>query len=172
MTDRELLKKSLDALEYATDQTKPENLHGCDCLLCTTILALRDRLAQSETPDATPDVTPYVIDCPRCGHCCPQPNQEPVAWWNGKESVVFAHDDICTPNWTDYWTKPLYAAPQPCPTCESLARTVMMDQTGHDPRQWVGLTDEEIGVPTEPIQPNEAIMFARVIEALLKEKNT
>jgi len=39
-------------------------------------------------------------------------------------------------------------------------------------REWVGLTDEEIGVPTEPIQPNEAIMFARVIEALIKGKNT
>jgi hypothetical protein len=102
MTNRELLKQALDALEYASDQTKPENLHGCDCLLCTTILALRDRLAQPETP--------YVIDCPRCGHCCP-------------------------------------------------------------PRQWVGLTDDEIGMPTEPIQPNEAIMFARVIEALLKGKN-
>ena len=72
MTDYELLKKSLDALEYATDQTKPENLHGCDCLSCTTMLSLRDRLAQPKTPDVTPDVTPYVIDCPRCGHCCPQ----------------------------------------------------------------------------------------------------
>jgi hypothetical protein len=37
---------------------------------------------------------------------------------------------------------------------------------------WVELTDEEIGVPTEPIQPNEAIMFARVIESLIKGKNT
>jgi hypothetical protein len=23
-------------------------------------------------PDVTPEVTPHVIDCPRCGHCCPQ----------------------------------------------------------------------------------------------------
>lgn len=38
-------------------------------------------------------------------------------------------------------------------------------------REWVGLTDEEIGLPAEPIQPSEAILFARVIEALLKEKN-
>jgi hypothetical protein len=58
MTDYELLKQSLDALEYASDETKPVNLHGCDCLLCTTILALRDRLAQPETPYVTPDVTP------------------------------------------------------------------------------------------------------------------
>jgi hypothetical protein len=64
MTDRELLKQSLDALEYASDQTKPENLHGCDCLICKTILALRNRLAQPEQE--------LVIDCPRCGHCCPE----------------------------------------------------------------------------------------------------
>ena len=48
MTDQELMQQALDALEYASDQTKPENLHGCDCLICTTILALRDRLAQLE----------------------------------------------------------------------------------------------------------------------------
>jgi hypothetical protein len=36
------------------------------------VAALRDRLAQPDTPDAIPEVTPYVIDCPRCGHCCPQ----------------------------------------------------------------------------------------------------
>jgi hypothetical protein len=48
MTDRELMQQALDALEYASEQTKPENLYGCDCLICKTILALRDRLAQPE----------------------------------------------------------------------------------------------------------------------------
>ena len=51
MTDRELLKQALDALEYASDETKPKGLYGCECLICKTILALRDRLAQPETPD-------------------------------------------------------------------------------------------------------------------------
>jgi len=37
----------------------------------------------------------------------------------------------------------LYTTPQPCPTCEALARTVMMDQTAHD-TQRQPLTDEEI----------------------------
>ena len=40
-----------------------------------------------------------------------QPEHEPVAWWDGKESVVFTHDEIYTPNWTDYWTRPLYTHP-------------------------------------------------------------
>ena len=40
-----------------------------------------------------------------------QPEPEPVAWWDGKDSVVFTHDEIYTPNWTDYWTQPLYAHP-------------------------------------------------------------
>ena len=36
--------------------------------------------------------------------------------------------------------------PQPCPTCEALARTVMMDQTSHDthPPQRKPLTGEQI----------------------------
>jgi hypothetical protein len=28
--------------------------------------------------------------------------------------------------------QPLYTSPPPCPTCEALARTVMLDQTSHD----------------------------------------
>ena len=31
----------------------------------------------------------------------------------------------------DRWTA-LYSGPKPCPTCEALARTVMLDQTSHD----------------------------------------
>ena len=57
----------------------------------------------------------------------------------------------------------------PCPTCEALARTVMLDQTSHDTkRQWQGLTDEDIddiGVS------KDWIAGARWAEAMLKEKN-
>ena len=112
--------------------------------------------------------------------------QEPVAWWDGKESVVFAHDTIDTPNWTDYWTTPLYKDPTPCKTCEALARTVMMDQTSHDTappkREWVGLTDEAIWLEyqhlwsfhpaEEPTLAKDIVKFAKAIEAKLKEKNT
>jgi len=100
MTDRELMHQALNALEVMRPACFAKTtLKAAD----TAITALRDRLAQPEQE--------LVIDCPRCGHCCPQ-------------------------------------------------------------QTWAGLTDEEIGIPTEPIQPHEAIMFARVIEALIKGKNT
>jgi len=50
MNDRELMQQALDALEYASDETKPEGLYGCECLICKTILALRESLAQPERP--------------------------------------------------------------------------------------------------------------------------
>ena len=75
-------------------------------------------------------------------------DREPVAWWDGKESVVFAHDEICTPNWTDYWTKPLYTAPPQ--------------------RPWVGLTEPE-RLDCYDLNPAR---FASAIEAKLRSKNT
>jgi hypothetical protein len=54
---------------------------------------------------------------------------EPVAWryQNGITETEYLVWQKGTGgrNWT-----PLYAEPLPCPTCQSLARTVMMDQTG------------------------------------------
>jgi hypothetical protein len=124
---------------------------------------------------------PRWIVIPLCAAPLAQPEPEPVAWWDGKESVVFAHDTIYTPNWTDYWTTPLYKDPTPCKTCEALARTVMMDQTSHDTappkREWVGLTDEEIMEAWKQIfEPGHTIyaiakQMAMTIEAKLKEKN-
>jgi hypothetical protein len=63
-----------------------------------TAIALRNRMSQPEplysTPDVTPEVTPYVIDCPRCGHCCPQwvglTNEEIKSlpsWWPSYEDA-------------------------------------------------------------------------------------
>jgi hypothetical protein len=65
----------------------------------------------------------------------------------------------------------MLALAQPCPTCEALARTVMLDQTSHDTkRQWVGLTDEEL------IELSESGLYLwelwKAIGAKLKEKNT
>ena len=79
--------------------------------------------------------------------------QEPVAWWNGKEGVVFMHEEISTPNWTDYYYIPLYTHPPK--------------------REWVGLTDEDMEeLSSAWWKPNEDEMaLIDWVEAKLKEKN-
>ena len=58
-----------------------------------------------------------------------QPEQEPVAYWNFNNG--FSHCMIDRLNEAAKKNPaPLYTTPPPCPTCEALARTVMMDQTG------------------------------------------
>lgn len=117
-----------------------------------------------------------------------QGEPEPVAWrtFDGEGNYEFRDyemNECYAEEWAKRnpnhagWVEPLYADPTPCHTCESLARTVMMDQTSHDTappqREWQGLTDEEIrtaaflGIYEKPL-----IEFARAIEAKLKEKNS
>ena len=71
-----------------------------------------------------------------------QPYQEPVAWMcQSAGYIALAHnkpDQSLNP-------LPIYLAPPPCPTCEALARTVMLDQTSHD-AQRKPLTDEQIHI--------------------------
>jgi len=67
-----------------------------------------------------------------------------------------------------------------CPTCEALARTVMLDQTSHD-TQRKPLTNGEIytayvEAANQTLRPQDeriAFAFARAIEAAhgIKEKN-
>ena len=54
MTDRELMQQALEALMTCSWSRETEN----------AITALREKLAQPEHE--------HMIDCPRCGHCCPQ----------------------------------------------------------------------------------------------------
>ena len=74
-----------------------------------------------------------------------EPEQEPVAWIHnfidGGISIGKRPADLN--RHPDRWTA-LYKEPKPCPTCEALARTVMLDQTSHDttPPQRKPLTDE------------------------------
>jgi len=68
---------------------------------------------------------------------------------------------------------PLYTAPPPCPTCEALARTVMLDQTSHDTkRPWVGLTDEEANLLWENTDDRDSWELIKRVESKLKERNT
>ena len=73
----------------------------------------------------------------------------------------------------DWWpsttqVQEMLALAQPCPTCEALARTVMLDQTSHDTTPPQPLTDDEI-LKFRDIVPNtlgyDLIEFARAIEA-------
>lgn len=105
-----------------------------------------------------------------------QPEQEPVAWMHNRIEGNVIITTSAHLRYPERWTA-LYTAPPPCPTCEALARSVMMDQTSHDmaPRQRQGLTDEEIYLNTNNIDRGErgwTVKFARVIEAKLREKNT
>jgi hypothetical protein len=143
MTDRELMQQALDALKVMRPACFAETtLKAAD----TAITALRDKLAQ--------------------------PEQEPVAW------MVYTQDGqsvYVTDNPIDIQEGqrdlPIYSTPPPCPTCEALARTVMLDQTSHDTqRQWVGLTDEEkqTAIWTDGTFGAGALWA----DAKLKEKNT
>jgi len=87
-----------------------------------------------------------------------QPKQEPVAYmWPTMDSFTSAEDVGLIPNWTDYYTVPLYTTPQQ--------------------RTWVGLTDErrvELAVFNGWGQAtvSATLDLAKAIEAELKEKNT
>jgi bacterioferritin-associated ferredoxin len=77
----------------------------------------------------------------------------------------------------DWWpsttqVQEMLALAQPCPTCEALARTVMLDQTSHDTkRPWVGLTDADVNALQDFAYADD-VEFIRHIEAALKENNT
>ena len=82
----------------------------------------------------------------------------------------------------DWWpsttqVQEMLALAQPCPTCEALARTVMLDQTSHDTkRQWVGLTDKERSKIWRDVvkwgdPSHDEVDLMKAIETKLREKN-
>ena len=121
-----------------------------------------------------------------------QAQSEPFEYWNAVEGwvkidEVREHFDSVGCG-TIYKTAgedrvPVYTAPSPCPTCEALARTVMLDQTSHDTtppaaqRPWVGLTDEDkkkiatAAGCTEDDDGHIVMEIFRLAETKLKEKN-
>jgi hypothetical protein len=111
-------------------------------------------------------------------------SQEPVAWIHnfieGGISIGKRPTDL--DRHPDRWTA-LYKEPAPCPTCEALARTVMLDQTSHDTppqRTWVDLTRTQIqDVYFEVLKEHRGghqiqgqIAFGEALQAKIKERNT
>jgi hypothetical protein len=137
MTDRELMDKAWDYLASYTVGERPNASEVNDF-----IAVIEDRMNQPEQE--------LMIDCPRCGHCCPQTNQDPVGWF-GYDTGVRAWFET---NKGDDDSIPLYKAP----------------------RQWVGLTNEEIkSLPSWWPSYEDApalIELVKDVEAKLKEKNT
>ena len=108
------------------------------------------------------------------GYVKAQPQQEPVAWIHNfiEGGISIGKRPADLERHPDRWTA-LYKDPKPCPTCEALARTVMLDQTSHDAgRTWKGLTDEE-ALDCWPglAMYADCVKFWENIEAKLKEKN-
>jgi hypothetical protein len=89
-----------------------------------------------------------MIDCPRCGHCCPQLNQDP------------AKDKL------DFWA--LFDETQ-------RLRAELKFNTTPPQRTWIGLTDEEIkSLPSWWPSYEDApalIQLVKDVEAKLREKN-
>jgi hypothetical protein len=118
-----------------------------------------------------------MIDCPRCGHCCPQPNQEPVAWANKDDLQNF--DMRVRTGGGVYHTVPLYTTPPAAQPFwdlfdenQRLRAELKFNTT---PRQWIGLTVEEIKSlrswwPSYEDAP-ALIQLVKDVEAKLKEKN-
>jgi hypothetical protein len=103
--------------------------------------------------------------------------QEPVAWIHNfiEGGISIGKRPADLERHPDRWTA-LYKNPKPCPTCEALARTVMLDQTSHDTpqRTWVGLTANELSMIGDSMKTWNSFSITDVyfaIEAKLKGKN-
>ena len=180
----EAMKQELDALENSIDDVR-------DCLNQNLPLAgyarydqriewYREQIAKHE--DAITSLRQAIEQAEK---------QEPVAWRTfdgegGYDYRTYDMNEDYAKEWNERnpnhkgWVEPLYKDPTPCPTCEALARTVMMDQTAHDlyttpqpKREWVGLTQEDIDTAFDDTQEGGGFNeFAREIEQTLRRKNT
>ena len=141
------------------------------------INAIEESLAQPEQNQFNPDWDAMAVMveeqqrmAKRIAELEAQQEQEPVAWLHTKiEGVAVPHRPADLDKHPDRW-EALYKTPPPCPTCEALARTVMLDQTYHDAHR-NPLTDEQLLVLLSKIDEHAVRLprglrdFARAIEA-------
>lgn len=149
MTDRELMQQALDALEYAANETQPEDLYGCNCLICKTIEALRDRLVQKEPG---PVAWSYWQSCLNDDGTQTAPWVHRLSKFKPSESII--NKEVV----------PLYTTPPQRPWVGLTDEEVI--GIGNASGLKAKLTLEGI-----IIYPDGIKNFARVIETKLKEKN-
>ena len=131
----EALKLALEALEssrvFVTTREKIKHPEGTEWY-DQAITAIKEELAQPDFEKIADDLQ-NICDkqALKLGHLealLAQPEQEPVG------EIVDAIEGAFKCSFAKILpvgTK-LYTTQPPCPTCEGLARTVMMDQTGRD----------------------------------------
>ena len=108
-------------------------------------------------------------DCPRCGHCCPQPQQEPVAW--RYDQAKYRTNDLRGRQWA------FNVFSQTRPYIDEMVQNVTPLYTAPPAAQrtWVGLTDEEIkSLPSWWPSYEDApalVQLVKDVETKLREKN-
>ena len=135
----EVLKQALEALEFFNETA----ICSADTGISNeAITSLRQAIAELESQepftyyrhyDGGTQEWPDERTIPLYTHPPQRTEQEPFAWVHnfidGGISIGKRPSDL--DRHPDRWTA-LYKEPKPCPTCEALARTVMLDQTSHD----------------------------------------
>ena len=166
MTKDEVLKLALEALTYADAclkkqlTTKDKHEYAQDLLL-EAGTAIKEALAQ---PEQEPVACVYKATTKKgeIAHFGEYSAAKAWAGWGTVEQVPLKTLTLIS------------KSIKPCPTCEALARTVMLDQTSHDTtppqRTWVALTDDErIDLMYE--SGGNEIVAIQITEAKLKAKN-
>ena len=129
MNKDEALKLALSTLDEVRQETFRLSRDGqklyAEDKVWSTIIFIKEALAKEKALQALHD------ENERLGlYKDAYAEQEPMAWIStGPARMIHWTSD--KPAYGDDWV-PLYTTPPPCPTCEALARTVMMDQTGRD----------------------------------------
>ena len=196
----EALKLALEALKAMHEEgirvgwhVHPKWSTGMDNAV-KAITAIKEALVKTTQPscDLAPDGVCETLDCPNhepqfkepkigcvnhdCDQCKAQPEQEPVAMWDGKYQIEFGN--LSAYKHGEHSWIPLYTTPpqRTEPVIDKSAAIRIATALGWTPpRPWVGLTDEEISeVLGSDIhdEPSGELRFIRAIEAKLKEKNT
>ena len=157
----EAMKQGLEALEVEDMACRYEK-EATPEYIAKAITSLRQAIAEAEGQEKT--LQALHNENERLGlYKDAYAEQEPVAWrtFDGEGGYDYRTYDT-NEDYADEWEKrnpnhkgwvePLYKDPKPCPTCEALARTVMLDQTSHDTRPQPQRTEQE---PVAYLNPDD-----------------